>query len=92
MSQDTKPRPYVPLGRGIIDPHDPRYLFDQLNAIAQSLNTLVLLCPQVATKAPHPPQETMIRYAKAPWRPVSGQTADAWVTYVNGAWAYLKDV
>ena len=65
------------------------YVANELAKIARSIDSLVALSPQAAIKAPARPIENMIRFAKAPWRPVAGQTTDRWVCYVAGNWAYL---
>lgn len=48
--------------------------------------------PQATDKAPTAPSDGMIRLSRDPWRPVSGQTADAWVYYdaAGSVWRYLS--
>ena len=72
-----------------LDGGDVRYLAQELTKIQEALQAIQNLTPQQCSIAPPKPLPTMIRFAMAPWRPVAGQTTDKWVTYVNGAWAYL---
>lgn len=64
----------------------------QFGKLRDSINNLNVFAPITATQAPPgDPSDGMIRLAKSPWRPVSGQTQDAWVYYNAhaGAWEYL---
>lgn len=88
-SAGTAPLPYVPGNLPGAPQGLPRYLQDELRRLEATLQTVILLTPQTATRAPRVPIDGMQRYAKDPWRPVVGQTTDRWVTYVAGAWAYL---
>jgi hypothetical protein len=86
----TIPTPYI-RGPAPLSPDGyPVYIGRELDKIAKAIRTLVDLAPQAAIKAPARPIENMIRFAKSPWRPVSGQTQDKWVTYVAGSWNYLS--
>jgi hypothetical protein len=59
--------------------------------LAASVSKLVAFCVSNAKAAPTKPQDGMLRLARSPWWPVSGQTADAWVYYdaAGNTWQYL---
>lgn len=69
--------PVIPGGAGIAAQKE----LAQLRTAVQSM---ALLIPQVAVKAPDAPVDGMIRLSRSPWRPVSGQTTDQWC-YFDGA-------
>lgn len=50
------------------------------------------MVPHAAIKAPTTPRDGMVRLARRPWWPVSGQAADAWVYYdaTGRVWRYLS--
>lgn len=56
----------------------------QFAQIAATIEDLLLLTPQAATKEPPQLRDGMLRLARAPWRPVLGQDEDRWV-YWDGA-------
>jgi hypothetical protein len=57
------------------------YLKNELAKVAACTETLALMTPQPAVKLPPQIADGMIRLARSPWRPVSGQTVDEWVYY-----------
>lgn len=52
--------------------------FDQLQ---NTISSLTAAAVSNAKQVPAPLQDGMIRLARYPWWPVSGQSADAWVYY-----------
>ena len=90
-SGGTVPTAYVK-GPAPIDPTGQIvYLEAELAKVQTAFATLASLVPQAATKAPAKPIENMIRFAKAPWRPLGG-TTDRMVVYVAGSWVALSSV
>lgn len=85
----TIPTPYVLGNLPARDDGWPLWTRQELGKVKETLDTLIILTPQAADRAPARLIEGMIRLAKAPWRPVAGQTTDQWVTYVGGAWRYV---
>lgn len=71
---------------------NPQYLARELQAISSAIQNLTLMTPQPATKAPVTLSDGMIRLARSPWRPLSGQTTDEWVFYdaPSGTWKLLN--
>jgi hypothetical protein len=85
------PKPYQTRSPPSLPDPTNSYLTLELRSIQETLRGVLDMMPQDAIAAPAAPREGMMRLAKSPWRPVAGQTADKWVTYVNGAWAYLAN-
>lgn len=79
MTKSSSPPLYTVAAPPSIPGGDAIYLASQLTAIANSLSGLRTLAAQSATVAPKVLLDGMIRLARNPWRPVAGQTADAWV-------------
>jgi len=79
----TRPTPYRRSTSPSLAGGELRFLMDQLQRLETTLGDLCALCPQEADAAPAAPRSGMQRLARAPWRPVAGQTADAWV-YFDG--------
>jgi hypothetical protein len=69
-----------------------RWLQTRVTSLLAVTTQLVQMAVSNAQTAPTPPQDGMVRLARYPWWPVSGQTADAWVYYdTSGAlWRYLS--
>lgn len=63
--------------------------FDQLD---KTIAHLLIMNPQSATAAPQQLFDGMRRLSRAPWRPVTGQIADAWVYFdaASGLWRLLS--
>ena len=84
----TFPRPYVP--RQFPAFRDltgaSRYVLQDGKDTAATISDLLLAYPQVAVAAPANPSIGWIRKAMAPWRPLSGQTADQWVVFNGTDW------
>lgn len=91
MSRVTTPAPYIVGTPPSLPGGDAVYLAAQLQAIATSIAGLRLMSPQAAAEVPKTLNDGMQRLARAPWWPVVGQTADAWVYYdlPTGTWLYL---
>jgi hypothetical protein len=91
MPRTSVPLPYTPSPAPTLDGGDVLWGQQQFDRISATLNSLLALTPQPATAAPKAPQDGMIRLARSPWRPVSGQTADKWVYWdaPSGSWLYL---
>lgn len=91
MSKALPLSPYVPRSQPQIPGGSDFYVRGELQAIAAAISTVLAMTPQVTTKAPTPLVDGMIRLARSPFYPVSGQTADAWVFYDAklGSWHYL---
>lgn len=93
MSRTPGPAPtgYVVGATPLIAGGDAVYLGRQLQAISDSILSLVRLTPQPATTPPRTLTDGMQRLARAPWWPVVGQTADRWVYFdgPTGTWLYL---
>lgn len=68
----------------------PEYLRVELSNLQTTLTQVLDMLPQVASVAPAQPQEGMIRFAKAPWRPIAGTTNNGWVIYVTGSWKKIQ--
>jgi hypothetical protein len=75
------PTVYQPTPPGTLPGSDPIYLKNQLQAISDSIASCANLVPQVAAAAPKLLSDGMIRLARSPWHPASGQSTDAWVYY-----------
>lgn len=88
-SSSRVPAPYSPRPTPPLPASLPVFLTRELRDIQETLAGVLALLPQDAVMAPDNPVSGMIRRAVAPWRPVIGQTADRWVSYQAGAWAYL---
>jgi len=75
-----------------LDGSDSLYVLRELQAIGKSLNSVQLLTPQAAVSVPSTLIDGMQRLARAPWRPVTGQTEDAWVYWDASAavWKLLN--
>jgi len=91
-TQGTTPSAYTPSSLPTIDGGIPTYTQRELLKIAAALAQTTTLTPQSCDKSPVNPIVGMQRLALAPWRPVSGQTTDRWVTYHGGAWVYLNSL
>lgn len=85
------PLAYQMTPRGPLPDPNGRYLTHELQAIQVSLQMIANMIPQSATEVPKVLQDGMQRYARDPWRPASGQSADAWVWYdaPAGEWKTL---
>jgi len=83
------PKGLLPIIQGGAEPFAQKQ-FDQIRNTLQS--TLILM-PQSATSPPTTLIDGMKRLARAPWRPVAGQGADAWVYWdaVGQVWRFLSD-
>lgn len=80
------PSPLVPVLSGGAE----RYAQLTLSNVQTVAQNTMAMTPQAATAAPATPLDGMVRLARSPWRPVSGQTVDAWV-YFDAAldeWVY----
>lgn len=86
------PVPYTRGSSPILPGGDARHLDDELGHIQNSIDSLVRLCPQVATVVPKTLIDGMQRLSRRPWRPVAAQTVDAWVYYdaAGLCWRYLS--
>lgn len=64
----------------------------QLARLLSKLPEMILMLPQTATEVPKQLRDGMIRLARNPWYPVSGQAADAWVYFdaAGQVWRYLR--
>lgn len=84
--------PFVAATIPIIPGGDAAYTQTSLQNLTDTVAKLVLMCPQSAVSVPKKLKDGMIRLARSPWYPVSGQTADAWVYYdaAGGIWSYLS--
>jgi hypothetical protein len=71
-------------------PVSPEYLRVELTNIQQTLAQMLSMFPQAATVAPGRPQEGMVRFAMAPWRPIGGTTTDGWVIFNGTAWVAIQ--
>lgn len=91
MTKSSAPPLYTVASPPTIPGGDAVYLAAQLAAIANSLSGVRLMTPQSAAVAPKVLQDGMLRLSRDPWRPVSGQTADAWVYYdaAGATWRLL---
>lgn len=91
-AKTTGPIPYHRGSSPVLPGGDARHLEDELGHIQNSVESLVLMCPQVALEAPKTLVDGMQRLSRRPWRPVAGQTVDAWVYYdaVGLSWRYLS--
>lgn len=69
----------------------PIYHAEEYRRIQRTLDVLVRMAPQAATKAPPVAEDGMQRLSRSPWWPVAGQVADAWVYYDAplGSWQFL---
>ena len=85
----TIPTDYVPGPSPLSAEGYPVYVRAELNEVARAIESILVLLPQAAVKAPVRPVENMIRYAKAPWRPLGG-TTDRMVMYAAGSWVALS--
>lgn len=66
-------------------------IVQELRRIEASLRDLADYAPQPAIREPSKRRDGMVRLARSPWRPVDGQTADAWVYFdgTDNEWKYL---
>jgi hypothetical protein len=83
--------PYTPQSLPLLPSGAGPWTQREFQALKASLDALNLMCPQPATKMPSVLADGMIRYARSPFWPVSGQAADAWVWYdqANSVWKFL---
>lgn len=90
MTKSSAPPLYTVAAPPSIPGGDAVYLAAQLGAIANSLSGIRAMTPQSATVAPKALLDGMVRLSRDPWRPVSGQTADAWVYWdaAGGIWRF----
>lgn len=88
----TGPIPYNRGSSPVLPGGDARHLEDELGHIQNSVDSLVLMCPQVSTVPPKILIDGMIRLSRNPWRPVTSQSIDSWVYYdaVGKSWRYLS--
>lgn len=65
---------------------------DRVVSLVKAAQQLAAMAVSNALAAPVVPQDGMIRLARWPWWPVSGQTADGWVFYdmAGGVWRLLS--
>ncbi len=75
------PPPYIPTPMPLLPSGLGPYAQREYEKIGRSLNALVLLTPQGANAEPKTLMDGMVRMSRAPWRPLVGQTDDAWVFY-----------
>lgn len=82
---------YTPSSLPLLPMGDGPYVQRELEAIKRTLDSLLLMAPQPATATPKQLADGMVRYARSPFWPVSGQVADAWVWYdqPNAVWKFL---
>lgn len=83
------PRRYVRSQPPSIAGGDAAYLKTELDRIGAALEDLRLLTPSPATEEPRDKAVPMVRLAMAPWRPLAGQEADAWVFWTGTEWKPL---
>lgn len=87
---DVLQRPFVPprqRGRSaypkgllpIINADPAKFAQKQFDQLSNTISTALLMQQQSATAEPTTKLDGMPRLARAPWRPVAGQTQDAWV-------------
>lgn len=81
MPKQNIPAPFTRSPLPLIEGGGARYLQVELGRVQDSINSMVWRLPQPATEAPKKLIDGMIRLARAPWWPASGQSADAWVWY-----------
>lgn len=64
----------------------------QMASLKNAIETTQAFTPQTSLKAPSNPTDGMIRLARYPWWPVSGQSADAWVYFdgAGGVWRLMS--
>jgi hypothetical protein len=91
-AKSTAPTAYSTSVQPILPGGADAYVQKELGRIQAAIKATQALTPSAAVKAPEKPVDGMMRLARFPWRPVSGQTADAWVYYdaVGAAWRYLS--
>lgn len=89
MTELTRPRPFLRQEPPTLDGGDRAYVLEELRRLEATIRDLVDLVPQETNAAPPKLRPSMIRYAKDPWWPVTGQTADAWVWFDGTDWQYL---
>lgn len=77
----ARPTPFRRTSSPTLAGGDLKYLLDALRRIETTLSDLCLLCPQEADAEPPRRWSGMQRLSRAPWRPLPGQTEDAWVYY-----------
>jgi hypothetical protein len=65
-----------------------RWVVDRVRSLVNCAVSLVNQIPGARTAAPPNPQDGWTFLARDPWRPVAGQTVDAWVYYdaAGGVW------
>lgn len=86
VKTNSKPVVFAPSPQPILSGGAETWSKAQLVAIAAALESTQSLTPQASTKAPKVLIDGMMRLARYPWWPASGQTADAWL-YYDGAGA-----
>lgn len=89
MPRSSLPAGYAQRPQPILEGRDKQYLDQELTAVGVAIGSLLRMTPQPATVAPKAPADGMIRLSRSPWRPLSGQTVDAWV-YFDGPTAAWK--
>lgn len=64
---------------------------NRFNQLQATIGSLVAMAVGNAKALPKSPQDGMLKLARYPWWPVSGQSGDAWVYYdaSGAAWRYL---
>lgn len=85
----TRPTPFRRGSPPSIPGGDRQFLVEELRRLELTLRDLCDLVPQETNTPPTRPRSGMIRRALAPWRPVVGQTEDAWVSFDGASWTYL---
>lgn len=60
------------------------WAYQRIKTLLNSVTALVGCAVSNSMAAPKNPQDGQLVLARSPWRPVAGQTADAWV-YFDGA-------
>lgn len=63
----------------------------RIKALLNSVTALVGCAVSNLMAAPKTPQDGQLVLSRAPWRPVAGQTADAWVYWdqAGGVWRFI---
>lgn len=67
------------------------WAYARIKTMLNSIASLITCAVSNSMAAPKVPQDGQLLLARAPWRPVSGQTADGWVYYdqAAGIWRLL---
>jgi hypothetical protein len=85
----TFPTSYIPNRVPTLPDGLSVFLTKEFRNIQDTLNGIRIMLPQEAAAAPSILKPGMIRFAKSPWHPASGQTSDAWVSYDAGVWTLI---